>query len=141
MTSMSEFAINECVSELRAACRRPVEDAALDTMLGWMRPQFQKLLDRSDGAKRWASHAQSVRESGRHIGALADFFAHHFDSDIVGIEELTAAVKLVRADCTVRAERMPLAFQYCGGAPVDTRLAEEFLQVLAPVPELISCAG
>jgi hypothetical protein len=141
MTSMSERAINECVAELKAASRRPVEEDALDTMLGWMRPQFQKLLDRVDGEKRWASHAENVRESGRHIGALADFFAHHFGSDKVGTEELTAAVKLVRADCTVRAERVPLAYQYCTRAPVNSRSSEEFLRALAPVPELVACAG
>ncbi|HWW84566.1 MAG TPA: hypothetical protein VNZ26_13250 [Vicinamibacterales bacterium] len=141
MTSMSELAINECRAEVRAACRRPIEDDALDTMFGWMRPQFQKILDRTDGSNRWASHAQNVRESGRHVGALADFFAHHYGNEVVGIEELTSAMKLIRADCTVRAERVPLAFAYCTGAPVDSHLAEEFLRALVPAPELIACAS
>jgi len=138
MTNVSDIAIRECVAELRAASRRPIEPAALETIIGWMRPQFEKILDRADGNKRWAEHGPRLRENSRHMGALADFFGAHFDSPIVGIEELTAAVTMARADCTVRAERTPLAFYYCPKAPVNTTAAEAFLRSLAPAGELLA---
>jgi hypothetical protein len=137
MTNVSDIAISECVAELRAASRRPVDPAALQTVVGWMRPQFELILDRADGGKRWAEHGPRLRENSRHLGALADFFGSHFESEIVGIEELTAAVKMVRADCTVRAERTPLAYYYCPKAQVNVREAEEFLHSLAPARALV----
>jgi hypothetical protein len=45
---MSEIAISECVVELRAACRHEVDQPALDTMLGWVRPDFERILDRAE---------------------------------------------------------------------------------------------
>ena len=141
MTRMSEIAIRECVAELTAASRRAVDHSALDTVVGWLRPQFEKILDRLDGPKRWAEHGERLRENSRHLGALADFFASHADLSMVGIDELTHAVKMVRADCTLRSERTPLAFQYCPTAPVDASAAEAFLRTLAPRPELASRAG
>jgi hypothetical protein len=51
---------------------------------------------------------------------------------------------MVRADCTVRAERTPVAWEYCredDPAPrqqrklPDTQKAEEFLRAIAPAPE------
>lgn len=143
MSNVSDIAIRECVAELRAASRRPVDPAALETVVGWMRPQFEKILDRVDGGKRWADHGPRLRENSRHLGALADFFACHGDAAEVGIEHLTAAVKMVRADCTLRSERTPLAFQYCPKAPVNATDAEIFLRTLALTPEseLVACAG
>jgi hypothetical protein len=140
MTSMSDQAINECVLELRAACRRPINPAALDTMLGWVRSDFERILDRTDGKKRWAELGPRVRETGRHLGAFADFFASHAGAAEIGIEELTHAVTMVRADCTVRAERTPVAWEFCPRVPVDIRAAQEFLRTIAPAPELASQA-
>jgi len=136
MTKMSEIAVRECVAELRAGARRPIDTPAVDAVVGWLRPQFEKILDRIDGPRRWAEHGERVRENSRHTGALADFFASHADVTIVGVEQLTQAMTLVRADCTVRAERTPLAFQYCPPAPVDTVAAETFLRAVAPLPDL-----
>jgi len=141
MTKMSELAINECVLELRAACRRPVDQPALDTILSWVRPDFERILDRLDGRHSSADNGPRVREAARHLGAFADFVASHADSPIVGINELTEAVKMVRADCTVRAERTPVAFEFCPKVPVDIRAAQEFLRSIAPAPELVSRAG
>jgi hypothetical protein len=141
MTKMSEVAITECVLELRAACRRPVNQLALDTLLGWVRPDFERILDRTDGRTRWAQLGPRVRETGRHLGALADFFASHAGSAVVGSEEIRQAVTMVRADCTVRAERTPVAYEFCPKVPVDIRTAQEFLRSIAPVPELVSRAG
>jgi len=135
MTNVSEIAIRECVAELRAASRRPIDPLALETIVGWMRPQFERILDRTDGGKRWAEHGPRLRENSRHLGALADFFACHGDAAEVSIDELTAAVKMVRADCTLRSERIPLAFQYCPKAPVDATAAEAFLRTLNLTPE------
>jgi hypothetical protein len=137
MTKMSELAINECVLELRAACRRPVDQASLETMLGWVRPDFERILDRTDGKTRWADLGPRVRETGRHLGAFADFFASHVEAPVVGLEELTSAVKMVRADCTVRAERTPVAWEFCPKVPVDVRAAQEFLRSVAPEPALV----
>jgi hypothetical protein len=140
-TKMSELAMNECILELRAACRRPVDQPALETIRGWVQPDFERILDRLDGKKRWADVGPRVRETGRHLGALADFFASHTNSPIVGIEELTQAVKMVRADCTVRAERTPVAWEFCPRVPVDIRAAQEFLRTMAPAAELASRAS
>jgi hypothetical protein len=141
MTNMSEIAIGECVAELRAACRRPIDEAALDTMLGWVRPDFDRILNRLDGKKRWAEHGERVRETGRHLGALADFFAAHNGTNQIGIDELTQAMKMSRADCTVRAERTAVAWQFCTCVPLDVHVAEEFLRAMAPAPALLRRAG
>jgi hypothetical protein len=138
---MSEVAINECVLELRAACRHEVDQPALDTMLDWVRPDFERILDRLDGKKRWAEVGPRVRETGRHLGAFADFFASHSGAPVVGMEELTQAMAMMRADCTVRAERTPVAWEFCPHAPVNVRAAQEFLRTIAPVPQLVSRVG
>jgi len=138
MEKFSDIAIGECVAELRAASRRPVEHAAIDTIVGWLRPQFERILDRVDGGRRWAQHGQRVREKSRHIGGLADFFATFADVPTVGVAEVTHAVRMAKADCTVRAERMPVAYEYCRTAMVDATPAEEFLRAIAPVPELVA---
>jgi hypothetical protein len=130
---VSEIAMNECVLELRAACRRPVEQAALEMVMDWVRPNFERILDRADGKKRWADLGPRVRENGRHLGALADFFANHTSSAAIGIEELTRAATMVRADCTVRAERIPVAWEFCPDIPVDVTAAEVFLRAIAPL--------
>lgn len=141
MNKISETAINECVAELRAACRRPIDQDAIDTLVEWLRPNFERILDRLDGGKRWTDFGQRVRNNSRHLGALADFFGSHADVTAVGIDELTQAFTMVRADCTVRAERTPLALELCPDAPVDVSVAEEFLRAIAPVPELATRVG
>jgi hypothetical protein len=138
--TLSDVAIDECVGELRAACRRPIDAAALETVVDWMRPNFARILDRIDGGKRWADHGQRLRNNSRHLGALADFFSSHADVDVVGLDELSAAVTMLRADCTTRAERTPVAWEYCTGAPVDATAAETFLRTLTPAPELVARA-
>jgi hypothetical protein len=141
MKKMSEIAIEECVLELRAASRRPIDQSSLDTMLSWVRPDFERILDRTDGRKRWADMGPRVRETGRHLGAFADFFASHNGAPVIALPELTHAITMVRADCTVRAERTPVAWEYCPRVPVDVRAAQEFLRTLAPAPDLVSRAG
>jgi hypothetical protein len=141
MDKLSDIAIQECVEELRAASRRPIEQAAIDTIVGWLRPQFERILDRVDGGRRWAQHGTRVREKSRHIGALADYFGTYADVSTIGVTEMTHAVRMAKADCTVRAERMPLAYEYCRTAMVDATPAEEFLRAIAPVPELVAQEG
>jgi len=137
MKKLSEVALKECIVELRAACRLPIDAAALDTMMSWVRPQFQRILDHPDGAKRWADHGHVMRDNGRHIGAFAEFFAKHVDASSVGIDEIARAFEIAKADCTVRAERTPMAYEYCPQAPVDSRPAEEFLRAVSPAPALV----
>jgi hypothetical protein len=136
MKRLSELAIKECVVELRAACRLPIDEPALATVVGWLRSNFQQILDHPDGAKRWADHGHRMRDNARHLGAFADFFASHNDTSRIGIEELTRGFELVKADCTVRAD-VPVAFQYCPEAPVNVTAAETFLRAVAPAPELV----
>jgi hypothetical protein len=139
--TVSETAIGECVGELRAACRRPIDAAALEMVVSWMRPNFERILDRVDGGKRWADHGQRVRDNSRHLGALADFFGSHAEVDVVGVDELSAAVAMLRADCTTRAERTPVAWEYCPGSKVDPTAAVTFLRTLAREPELTARAS
>ena len=44
MKRLPDVAIKECVAELRAACRLPVEQAALDVVVDWLRPNFERIL-------------------------------------------------------------------------------------------------
>ena len=60
-----------------------------------------------------------MRDNGRHVGALADFYGNR--DRVVGVEALTRAFQAVREDCTVRAESTPLAYEYCrppGSEPI-----------------------
>lgn len=128
MPKMSEVAIRECVSEMRAACRRPIDEEALNVLLGELRPNFERILDEPDGGVRWSDHGQRMRDNGRFIGALADFFGNHLDSPVVGIDELTQAFEMVRAACKVGIEsRGP-------GVPLDASPAAKFLRTISGMP-------
>ena len=111
MRRLPDIAIRECVGELRAACRLPIDQEALGVLIERLRPNFERILGHPDGVKRWADHGQRMRDNGRHLGALADFYGDR--ERVVGIEALTRAFQAVREDCTVRAETTPLAFEYC----------------------------
>ena len=102
---LSELAIQECVTELRAACRRPIDESALDALLATLRPQFQQILDRPEGRGHWTDHGRHMRDNGRYIGCLADFFSYRADADIVGPTELMQAFALVRDVCRVGADQ------------------------------------
>jgi hypothetical protein len=137
MKRLPDIAIKECIGELRAACRLPIDQPALDLVVNWLRPNFERILNHVDGGKRWADHGQRMRDNARHLGSLADFFGSGAGVDVVGIEELKRALTMVRADCTVRAQATPVAFEYCHAIPLDTQRTEEFLQAIAPEPELV----
>ncbi len=137
MKQLSEIALNECIVELRAACRLPIDPQALDTMMSWVRPQFVQILDHHDGGKRWADHGQRMRDNGRYLGTFADFFARHTDASAVGVDEISRAFEMLKAECTVRSERTPLAWVYCPPVAGDSRPAEEFLRAVSPAAELV----
>lgn len=145
MERLPDTAMNECLRELRAACRLPIDESAIATLRGWLRPNFERILGHPEGGHRWADHGQRMRDNGRHLGGFADFFGSHNGRERVGIEELTRAYHLVRADCTVRAERTPFAWEYCRETPPDARQelsadrlsAEELLRSMAPTPEAV----
>lgn len=154
MRRLSDIAVNECVGELRAACRLPIEQPALDTVIGWLRPNFERILDHASGGKRWADHGQRVRDNARHLGAFADFFANHVGATIVGVDELKPAFQMIRADCTIQASIGPFSFEYCCDPDCtcnpdpclteeafDVRVAEEFLRRIAPMQEPLRRAG
>ena len=107
MVSMSEFAMNECVAELRAACRRPISEPALERLLDALRPNFRNILDRPEGKAHWTDHGQHMRDNGRYLGALADFFSYQADVDIVGATQLIQAFAMVEAACRVGAPASP----------------------------------
>jgi hypothetical protein len=130
---LPETAMKECVDELRAACRLPIDEAALETLLSGLRHNFDRILAHQDGPRRWADHGQRMRNNGRHLGALADFFGDR--AGVADAEALARAFKLVREDCTVRAQATPLAYEYCTGVPHDSTREEEIPQALAPVLE------
>lgn len=133
MRRVSNIAISECVAELRAASRRPIDESAIDTLVAWLRPNFERLLDRANGGRRWADQGQTVRNNSRYLGALADFFGERASTEIVGIKELLQAFTVIRAGCTTRARRAPLAHHYCDlpNMQVDVREAEDFFRAIA----------
>lgn len=107
MVSMSALAMEECVTELRAACRRPIDEAALARLLDWLRPNFEQILDRPEGRAHWADHGHHMRDNGRYLGALADFFGYEANVPVVGVNELERAFAIVRDACRVGAEQAP----------------------------------
>jgi len=140
MKRLPDVAMKECLRELRAACRLPIDPAAIEKVDGWLRPNFERILGNAEGPKRWSDHGQRMRDNGRYLGTFADFFASHADATTVGIAELTRAFDLVRAECTVKAERRPLAWEYCNPAPPpgggdEEQPAEQFLRAITRVPE------
>jgi hypothetical protein len=135
MKRMPDIAIRECVVELRAACRLPIEQPALDLIVEWLRPNFERILANPEGSRRWADHGHRMRDNARHLGAFADYFGSQTGLGVVGVEELKRAFQIIRADCTVRAERTPLAYEYCRPVPVDAGVAEEFVQAVTREPE------
>ena len=135
MKRLPDIAMKECKAELRAACRLPIDERAIALLETWLRPNFDRILAHPEGGKRWADHGQRMRDNARFLGAFADFFGSHAGADKVGVDELTRAFKVIRADCTVRAEVTPVAYEYCEGVPVDAASAEEFLHAVAPIPE------
>jgi hypothetical protein len=103
VNSMSDVALNECVAELRAACRRPIDEPALERLLDALRPNFRQILDRPEGKAHWTDYGQHMRDNGRHLGALADFFSYQTDADVVGDSQLIQAFAMVEAACRVGA--------------------------------------
>jgi hypothetical protein len=138
MRKLSDVAYEECVRELKAACRLPIDESALETVIGRLRVNFERHVDHPSGGKRWADYGQRVRNSARHLGAFAEFFANHVGATEVGLDELISAFKVIRADCTIQASITPLAYEfcceegYCNDTSLDYGPAEEFLEALAP---------
>jgi hypothetical protein len=130
---LPETAIRECISELRAACRLPIDDAAMAMVDERVRHNFIRILSHPDGPRRWADHGQRMRDNARHLGALADFYGSR--DGFVGVEAMQRAFQAVRDDCTVRAEVTPVAFEYCQPPPPPGGLEEE--DALARVAETV----
>src|SRR5256885_2060993 len=107
MASLSEVAIEECVTELRSACRRPIDEPALEILLNGLRPNFRQILDRPEGKAHWTDYGQHMRDNGRYLGALADFFGYQADVAIVGTAQLMQAFTMVEAACRVGAPAGP----------------------------------
>ena len=131
---LSQSAIEECLRELRAACRMPIDDAAIDAADRLMRPQFEKLLDNAKGAQQWAVDGPLMRDNGRFVGTFAEFFANRQSKSSVGAGELMAAIQIVRAQCHAGEQHGKFSpfFAYCVGIPVDNAVVE-FLQVVSPL--------
>lgn len=123
MVSMSEFAMNECVTELRAACRRPIHEPALERLLDTLRPNFRQILDRPEGKAHWTDHGQHMRDNGRYLGALADFFGYQADVDVIGEAQLIQAFTMVEAACRVGAPAESQPHDPAGRTPAEGRSA------------------
>ena len=138
MRRLPDIAMRECFGELRAAVRLPIDEAALQALMERVRPNFERILGHPDGPRRWADHGQRMRDNGRYVGALADFYGSR--ERMVGAEALSRAFQAVREDCTVRAEATPLAYEYCRPRvdeqpPEEARVRDETLaQVRMPEP-------
>lgn len=104
METTSARALRECIAELRAACRRPIDEAALAALLARLRPQFEHVLDNPDGPARWMDHGWQMRDHGRYIGGIADLFAYQSNVAIVGTNELFRAFAMIEVACRVGAE-------------------------------------
>lgn len=148
MWKLSDIAFEECVTELKAACRMPIDESALESVIGRLRSNFQRHLDQPAGWKRWADYGQRVRNSARHLGAFADFFGNHAGASVVGSDELTSALKVIRAECIIQASVRPLAAEFCcsppetcNEAPLDTQPAEDFLNAMVPSKRRLARAG
>jgi len=103
-----------------------------------VRPNFERILGHPDGPRRWADHGQRMRDNGRYVGALADFYGSR--ERLVGAAALNRAFQAVREDCTVRAESTPLAYEYCRAvepAPEDVERTEEARSAHVRIPEPI----
>jgi hypothetical protein len=136
MRRLPDIAIKECLGELRAACRLPIDQDALDMIVERLRPNFEQILGHPDGVKRWADHGQRMRNNGRYLGALADFYGSRAGK--VSVEALERAFQAVREDCTVRAEVTPLAYEYCKVPPAHAETRHESTaEPAARVPELV----
>jgi hypothetical protein len=134
MRRLPDIAIRECVGELRAACRLPIDQAALDMLIERLRHNFDRILAHPEGVKRWADHGQRMRDNARHLGALADFYGSR--NGFVDPDALNRAFQTVREDCTVREESGPLAFSYCRPPQTEDSLGREESQVTRTrVPE------
>ena len=137
MRRLPDIAIRECVGELRAACRLPIDAGALEGLIERLRHNFDRILAHPDGVKRWADHGQRMRDNARHLGALADFYGSR--TGVVDQDALNRAFQLVREDCTVRAESTPLAYEYCrpkgDDVPEDSAQREQPQPVRGRVPE------
>lgn len=118
---MSEVAINECVAEIRAACRRPINETALERLLDALRPNFRQILDRPEGKAHWTDHGRHMRDNGRYLGALADFFSYQTDVDIVGDTQLIQAFAMVEAACRVGAPASPQPKEPANAVAVEGR--------------------
>ena len=95
----SNDAMNECKAWIRAACKSPMVEGALDQVLEPLRDKFQMRLDGADGPKTWADDTPKMRDNGRYMGVFAEFFAQ--GEPAVTVKHLEAALCLVSAKCTV----------------------------------------
>lgn len=145
MRKLSDLAFDEILTEIKAACHLPIDEAALDTVIGRLRVNFERNLDHPAGWKLWGDAGQRVRNYARHLGAFADFFAGHVGATVVGTDELTSAFKIIRADCTIQASITPFSAEFCCEEgycnDASDSAAADFLETLAPSLPRLARAG
>jgi hypothetical protein len=118
---LSDVAITECLAELRAACRRPIDEPALDRLIDTLRPNFRQILDRPEGRTHWTDHGKHMRDNGRYLGALADFFSYQADVEVVGPNQLMQAFSWVESACRVGAPEAPHSQDGADAASAERR--------------------
>jgi hypothetical protein len=132
---LSEQAIGECVRELKAACRLPIKNNALLDIISLVRQNFEEQLDDpAEGPRRWVRDGPKLRDNGRFMGALAEFFTNREGKTDVGFGELLAALLIVQVKCSAGTDEL----RYCQNAAPDydaTRLLiSDFLNQMSRLP-------
>lgn len=130
--TLGQQAIEECLRELVSACRMPIKSGALTPIVKMFDRRFRELLDADDGPRVWARTGPLMRDNSRFLGTLAEFFANRNGKARVELEDLNAALQLVRDQCLAfrppRGVSEPMI--YCTEVPLATAAQKAFLKSL-----------
>jgi len=120
----------------------PFQPQAVERLLALVRPDFQRMLDDGDGVppeqqkgpRRWVADGPKLRDNGRFVGTLAEFFANREQKDHVGFGELFVALLIVQVECSAGAGEL----EYCKNAAVDYDAARliisQFFEEMSKLP-------
>lgn len=143
--TLAEQAREECRREIESACRVDLDPAVLAEFLDLFSGNFRRLCtDNGDGHKYWAKVGQLMRDNGRYIGTLAEFFAKNRRPKQVQVGDLYKALAIVRAECIEDRPRRAGAsadggiitpfFELCEGVRVDADTERAWRQFVAGDP-------
>jgi len=118
--NLSELALDLCKEWIRAGVTRvPLNEKDLDRFTAQFLPDFVKLLDGPRGAAVWRRDGQFVRQLGRYIGTIAEFYAVASGTlEPVRMEHLRRALAVIRPECQLPVRGM-LRGKYCLSVSTD----------------------